>query len=223
MPDHGARARDAHRGVPGESIKREVLRRSGQKMERTFCPPGRRDSGTHEIAQELENQMLTVMSLVTARLNRQEVQLQRRTDEFGRLIEDNGLLGAVIKQLAKHTVWLTGDIVPPRNTEIPGSTVHKVMESLAKEIDRTAFKEKLQDTKASIDFSMTDVSKLTDTVGGPNIAGNRLCQTQSGSLEALIHTNDVVGKAGGTFLGTPVASDISELAMVKTSVLARFS
>ena len=69
------------------------------------------------------------------------------------LNEDGGVLGAVIKQLAKHTVWMTGDIVPSRNTEIPGSDVYEVTENFAKEIVQT-----------SIDFSMTDVSKLTDRV-----------------------------------------------------------
>ena len=61
------------------------------------------------------------------------------------------MLGAVIKQLVKHDVWTTGDIVPSMNTEIPRSDVHG--SSLAKEIIQT-----------SIGFSMTDVSKLTDTV-----------------------------------------------------------
>ena len=42
---------------------------------------------------------------------------------------------------------MTYDIVPPMNTEIPGSDVHEITESLAKEIDGTESQEKLQETR----------------------------------------------------------------------------
>ena len=87
------------------------------------------------------------------------------------------MLGAVIKQLAKHKVLLTVDIIPPTNTETPASTVHEIMECLAKEVGKTEFKEKLQDTKARIYFSMTDVSKFTDTVQE---------RTQQGTIEEIV-------------------------------------
>ena len=63
------------------------------------------------------------------------------------------MLGAVIKQLEKQNVWMNGDIIPSRNAEIPGNEIRGITESLEKEIVQT-----------SIDFNMTDVSKLTDTV-----------------------------------------------------------
>jgi signal recognition particle subunit SEC65 len=143
----------------------------GETPEQVLAYPKDEMHGCTRIVQELENQMSTALSSVIARLEQQEAQLKRHTKEFERLNEGDGVLGSVMKQLAKHDAWLTGDSVPPRNVKVPGSSIDEILlrlseqeSQLAQKIDKREVEEQLKDTKAHIDRHSIDVSRLMDSV-----------------------------------------------------------
>lgn len=154
------------------TLKKHSLKEwfEGETPEQVLAYPKDEIQECARSVQELESQMSTALSSVIARLEQQEVQLKRHTKEFERLNEGDGVLCAVMKQLAKHDAWLTGDSVPPRN-EISGRNADEILarcfeheSQLAQKIDRREVEERLKETEASVGLHSIEVSKLMDSV-----------------------------------------------------------